>query len=50
MFVIVVFLVNVLGFLCLLVGLLVTVPLTFAAITVAYQEIVGFDPHTADAL
>ena len=50
MFVIVVFLVNVLGFLCLLVGLLVTVPLTFAAITVAYQEIVGFDPRTADAL
>jgi uncharacterized membrane protein len=50
MFLIVAFLVNVLGFLCLIVGLLVTIPMTFAAITVAYQEIVGFEPHTADTL
>ena len=50
MFLILAFLVNVLGFCCLIVGLLVTVPLTFAAITVAYGEIVGFDPRTVDAL
>lgn len=48
MFLILAFLVNVLGFLCLVVGLLVTVPMTFAAITIAYREIVGFDPRTAD--
>ena len=50
MFLILAFLVNVLGFLCLIVGLLVTIPITFAAITVAYKEIVGFDPRTADSL
>jgi len=49
MFLILAFLVNVLGFLCLVVGLLVTVPVTFAAITVAYREIVGFEPGTPDA-
>jgi hypothetical protein len=43
-------LVNVLGFLCCFFGLLVTFPLTIAAITVAYQEIVGFDPHSIDAV
>jgi uncharacterized membrane protein len=50
LFLILAFLVNVLGFCCLIVGLLVTVPMTFAAITVAYKEIVGFDPQTLDAL
>jgi len=50
MFLLLAFLVNVLGFLCLIVGLLVTVPLTIAAITVAYKEIVGFEPQTLDAL
>jgi uncharacterized membrane protein len=50
MFLILAFLVNVLGFLCFLVGLLVTVPLTFAAITVAYKELVGFEQRTLDAL
>ncbi len=50
MFLVLAFLVNVLGFLCLIVGLLVTVPLTFAAITVAYKEIVGFDSRTLDTL
>ena len=50
MFLILAFLVNVLGFLCLLVGLLVTVPMTFAAITVAYREIVGFEPRTVETL
>jgi uncharacterized membrane protein len=50
LFLILAFLVNVLGFLCLIVGLLVTIPITFAAITVAYKEIVGFEPRTADSL
>jgi uncharacterized membrane protein len=50
MFLILAFLVNVLGFLCCIVGLLVTIPLTFAAITVAYKEIVGFEQRTVDAL
>lgn len=43
-------LVNILGFLCCIVGLFVTIPVTFAAITIAYQEIVGFDQRTIDAL
>ena len=42
--------VNLLGVLCCAVGLLVTIPMTFAAITVAYQEIVGFDESTVAAL
>ena len=50
MFLLLAFLVNVLGFLCCIVGLLVTIPLTFAAITVAYKEIVGFEPRTVDSL
>jgi uncharacterized membrane protein len=50
MFLILAFLVNVLGFFCLIVGLFVTVPVTFAAITVAYKELVGFDQQTLDAL
>jgi len=50
MFLILAFLVNVLGFCCLIVGLLVTVPMTFAAITVAYKELVGFDQRTLDTL
>jgi zinc-ribbon domain len=49
MFLVLMFLVNVAGFLCLLVGLVVTIPVTFAAITVAYQEVVGFEPRSADA-
>jgi uncharacterized membrane protein len=50
MFMILAFLVNLLGVLCCFVGLLVTIPLTFAAITVAYKEIVGFEQRTADSL
>lgn len=42
--------VNILGFLCCIVGIFVTIPLTFAAITVAYQETVGFDEQTIAAL
>ncbi|MBZ5580232.1 MAG: zinc-ribbon domain-containing protein [Acidobacteriia bacterium] len=50
MFLILAFLVNVLGFCCLLVGLLVTVPMTFAAVTIAYKELVGFETRTLDSL
>jgi uncharacterized membrane protein len=50
MFLIVLGLINLLGVLCCVVGLLVTIPLSVAAITVAYQEIVGFDQRTVDAL
>ena len=50
MFLILAFLVNLLGVLCCIDGLLVTIPLTFAAITVAYKEIVGFEPRSADSL
>ena len=49
-FLILAFLVNVLGLLCLVVGLLVTVPMTFAAITMAYKELVGFEQRTLDTL
>jgi hypothetical protein len=50
MFLILAFLINFLGVLCCIVGVLVTIPLTFAAITVAYKEIVGFEQRTADSL
>ena len=42
--------VNILGALCCIVGLFVTVPMSIAAITVAYQETVGFDQQTINAL
>jgi uncharacterized membrane protein len=38
-------LLNIAGALCCFVGLLVTLPITYAAITVAYQDVVGFEPH-----
>ncbi|MFZ0936389.1 MAG: zinc-ribbon domain-containing protein [Bryobacteraceae bacterium] len=50
MFLILAALVNLLGLLCCVVGLLLTVPLTIAAITVAYKEIVGFEQRTIDTL
>jgi uncharacterized membrane protein len=50
MFLILAFFVNVLGFLCFIVGLLVTVPVTFAAVTIAYKELVGFDQQTLETL
>jgi uncharacterized membrane protein len=50
LFLIALTLVNVLGALCCIVGLLVSVPVTIAAITVAYREIVGFEPRTVEAL
>lgn len=42
--------INILGFLCCIVGVLVTIPMSIAAITIAYQEIVGFEKATVDAL
>jgi uncharacterized membrane protein len=42
--------INVLGALCCIVGLLVTIPVTFAAITVAYKEIVGYEPSTVEII
>lgn len=48
MFLLLMVLVNVLGFICCIVGLLVSIPVTMAAITVAYQELVGFDPHLTE--
>jgi uncharacterized membrane protein len=50
MFLIASFLLNLLGVICCVVGVFVTIPITFAAITVAYREIVGFEPQTAAAL
>src|SRR5664279_4202167 len=48
MFLLLAVLVNVAGFLCCFVGLLVTIPVTIAAITIAYKDLVGFDPQTPD--
>ena len=50
MFLLLMVLVDILGAVCCLVGLLVAVPVTIAAVTVAYKEIVGFDPRTAETL
>jgi len=43
-------LINLVGALACIVGLLVTVPLSIAAITIAYQDVVGFEQRTVDAL
>ncbi len=50
MFLVAMTLVNVLGFLCCIVGLLVTIPISVAAITVAYRDVVGFDPRSVETL
>jgi uncharacterized membrane protein len=50
MFLLLMVLVDILGALCCIVGLVVAVPVTVAAVTVAYKEIVGFDPRTAETL
>jgi uncharacterized membrane protein len=50
MFLIALTLLNILGFICCLVGMLVTMPITVAAITVAYRDIVGFDPRNAETV
>lgn len=36
--------INILGILCCLVGVLITLPIGYAAITVAYRDLVGFTP------
>jgi uncharacterized membrane protein len=48
MFLILLALINLLGALCCIVGILISIPVTMAAITVAYRELVGFDPQTPD--
>ena len=45
LFFIVLCLLQILGAILLLVGLLVTVPVMYAAITVAYRDLVGFEPN-----
>lgn len=42
--------INILGFLCCIVGLLVTIPISIAATTFAYRELVGFEQATLDSL
>jgi zinc-ribbon domain len=46
MFLLLMILIDVLGALCFVVGLLVSIPITFAAVTVAYRDLVGFEPDT----
>ncbi len=48
MFLIACALVNLLGVLCCVVGLLVTVPATYCAVAAAYQDIVGISPSTPE--
>jgi uncharacterized membrane protein len=50
MFLLLMALVNFLGVLCCVVGVLITIPVTLAAITIAYQELVGIDPQTPDRI
>jgi uncharacterized membrane protein len=50
MFLLLMVLVDLLGVLCCVVGIFVAMPVTIAAITIAYKEIVGFDQRTVDAL
>jgi uncharacterized membrane protein len=50
MFLLLMVLVNLLGVLCCIVGIFVSMPVTVAAITIAYKEIVGFDQRTLDSL
>jgi uncharacterized membrane protein len=50
MFLLLMALVDLLGVLCCVIGLFVALPVTFAAITVAYKELVGFDPRTIESL
>jgi len=50
LFLVVLGLINLLGFLCCIVGVLITIPLSIAAITAAYRDIVGFEPSTSEAL
>jgi uncharacterized membrane protein len=42
--------VDILGALCLIVGIFVAIPVTVAAVAVAYHEVVGFEQSTVDSL
>jgi uncharacterized membrane protein len=46
MFLIALACINILGACALLVGLLVTIPMTFVAVTAAYRDTVGFNPNS----
>ena len=50
LFLVVLFLINLLGLLCCIVGVFVTVPLSIAAITAAYRDVVGFETATAETV
>jgi hypothetical protein len=50
MFVVLMFLCGLLGVLCCIVGVFIAIPVSLAAITVAYKQLVGFDQRTVDAL
>ena len=50
MFFLLIILINLLGVLCCVVGVLVSLPVSVAATTVAYQQLVGFDPRTPDSV
>jgi len=50
MFLVAMTLVNVLVLICCIVGLLITIPISVAAITVAYRDVVGFEPRTVETL
>jgi uncharacterized membrane protein len=42
--------VDILGVLCLVVGIFIALPVTIAAITVAYRDVVGFELRTVESL
>ncbi len=48
LFLLAVGLIHVLGVLCCLVGLLVTIPIQFVAVTAAYRDLVGFSPSSLE--
>src|SRR5947209_1317685 len=50
MFLLLMVLVDLLGVLCCVIGVFVAMPVTFAAITAAYKELVGFDARAVEAL
>jgi len=50
MFVVLMVLIGLLGLLCCIVGVFIAVPVSLAAITVDYKQLVGFEQRTVDAL
>jgi len=50
MFLVLMILIQLLGLLCCVVGLLATMPIMFTATTIAYKEIVGFEQRTVENL